>query len=85
MLRTDCVKAVLAQKERDDNICRLLETMSDGYAFVLEAKPVEEMESHKPILASIAQQTVECAYFIREYAANQNFGTLPPEFERNTR
>ena len=30
MARADRIKAILAQKERDDNISRLLETMSDG-------------------------------------------------------
>ena len=63
MARADRIKAILAQKERDDNIGRLLETMSDVYTFVLEADPVKKVESHKRILAAMTQQTVECAYF----------------------
>ena len=73
MARADRIKAILAQKERDDNIGRLLETMSDVYTFVLEADPVKKVESHKRILAAMTQQTVECAYFIREYATNKSF------------
>jgi len=57
--------------------------MNDVYAFTLEAEPVKKVESHKPILAAMAKQTVECAYFIREYATDQNFGMSLPELGPN--
>jgi hypothetical protein len=73
MPRAARIKIILTQKERDDNIARLLEVMVDVYAFVLEAEPVKKLESHKQILASMVQQTTECAYFLREYATNTSF------------
>jgi hypothetical protein len=47
--------------------------MTDVYDFVEEAEPVKKVESHKEILAAMAQQTTECAYFIRECATNTGF------------
>lgn len=49
--------------------------MSDVYSFVHEADPLKNIESQKQILALMAQQTTECAYFIRDYAKNKNFCT----------
>jgi hypothetical protein len=63
----------LNQKERDDHLGRLLEVMADAYDFVLEAEPVEKIESHKRIVTVMVQQTTECSYFIREYATTQSF------------
>jgi hypothetical protein len=72
-LKIDLVQTILNQRERDNKVDHLLEVMADSYAFVLEAEPVKKIESHKRIVAVMAQQTTECAYFIREYAMNTNF------------
>jgi hypothetical protein len=47
--------------------------MDDVYSFVKEAEPVKKIESHGRIVALMAQQTTECAYFIRDYAKNKSF------------
>ena len=60
--------------DRDEKIKDLVSTMADMYAFMHEAQPVEKIESHKKILAVVAKQTTECAYFIQEYARIKGFG-----------
>jgi len=66
-------KTILAQVDRDICIVHLVEVMDDVYSFVKEAEPVKKIESHSRIVALMAQQTTECAYFIRDYAMNKNF------------
>jgi hypothetical protein len=67
-------KVVLVQKARDKSINHLIETMADVYSFVQEGESLKKTQSHKQILLHIVQQTVECGYFIRDYARNNNFG-----------
>lgn len=64
-------KIVLAQKARDQAIDHLVEVMDDVYSFVQEADAFQNIESHKPIIMVLTQQTTECAYFIRDYAINK--------------
>ena len=59
--------------DRDNKIQDLINTISDMYAFVREAKPVEKIKSHAKIFAAIVKQTTECAYFIQEYAETKSF------------
>jgi hypothetical protein len=59
--------------DRDDAIVRLVETMDDVYSFVEEAEPMKKIESLGRIIELIAQQTTECAYFIRDYAMGKDF------------
>ena len=66
-------QTILAQVDRDSCIVRLVEIMDDVYSFVKEAEPIKKIESHRRIIALMAQQTTECAYFIRDYAMNENF------------
>jgi hypothetical protein len=66
-------QTILAQVDRDSCIIRLVEIMDDVYSFVKEAEPMKKIESHGRIIALMAQQTTECAYFIRDYAMNKSF------------
>ena len=59
--------------DRDDSIIRLVKTIDDVYSFVEEAEPMKKIKSLSQILEFMAQQTVECAYFIRDYAMNKDF------------
>ena len=68
------MKIILAQKDRDDCIFHLVEVMDDIYSFVHEAEPVNKINSHRDIIAVMVKQTTECAYFIRDYAMDKNFG-----------
>jgi hypothetical protein len=68
-----CVKAILAQKSRDESIGRLVDAMNDTYGFVYEVEPLKTVESHKKIIVRIIQQTTECGYFICDYSKNKEF------------
>jgi hypothetical protein len=63
---------VLAQKARDEAIDHLVEVMNDAYSFVNEAAALKEIESPKQIITVLTQQTIDCAYFIRDYAINKS-------------
>jgi len=59
--------------DRDDCIIHLIEVMDDVYSFVKDAEAIRKMESQSRTVALIAQQTIECAYFIRDYAMRKSF------------
>jgi hypothetical protein len=67
------LQIIVAQMDRDNSIIHLVEVMDDIYLFVQEAEPVKKIKSHCRIVALMAQQTTECAYFIRDYATNKSF------------
>src|ERR1700733_10476634 len=64
---------ILAQVDRDSSIIHLVEVISDVYSFLKEAEPIKKIESNCRIFSFVAQQTTECAYFIRDYAMNKTF------------
>jgi len=66
-------KTILAQRSRDDRIRSLLETMSDAYSFVRDAEPLARVQMVIGTVLLLAQQTTECAYFIRDYAKEKSF------------
>ena len=68
-----CPQTILAQVDRDSCIIRLVGVINDVYSFVEEAEPMKKIESHRRIISLMAQQTTECAYFIRDYASNKSF------------
>jgi hypothetical protein len=51
--------------------------MNGMYAFIHEAEPLEKIKSHRQIVALMMQQTVECGYFIRDYAKNKDCMSVP--------
>ena len=65
-----------AQVERDDAINGLLNKMTEIYT-LLNNEKLEEIKSMKPVVQCICQQTLECSYFIEEYAKNEKFRTCP--------
>jgi len=71
--RRRIIQVVLAQKARDEAIDHLVDVMNDIYSFVHEAEALRDIQSHKQIVVVITQQTIDCAYFIRDYAINKNF------------
>jgi hypothetical protein len=52
--------------------------MADTYAFIHLAEPLKKIDSQKSIILSLTQQTLECSYFIRDYAKNKGFCMLVP-------
>ena len=79
-------QVILDQTDRDKNVKQLLEVMNDVYSFVNEAELVKErVESQKRIVALMVEQTIQCAYFIRDYSADIHFGTsFLPVFVRKS-
>jgi hypothetical protein len=50
--------------------------MGDTYTFVQEVEPLKKVKSHEPVIISLMKQTIDCGYFIRDYAKIKNFCTL---------
>ncbi|GJJ11126.1 hypothetical protein Clacol_005357 [Clathrus columnatus] len=67
------VNVIVYTQDIDQNILDLFETVDATYKFIEETKEVENRPSYKRILSTLAKQTVECAYFIRDYAKVANF------------
>lgn len=79
---TNMAQTLLAQVHRDENIRGLIETIVNVYQLVLDgdslkyARATDQSSSQKKIieiLAAMAAQTIECAYFIRVYAEKKSF------------
>ncbi|KAI0028757.1 WD40-repeat-containing domain protein, partial [Vararia minispora EC-137] len=67
-------KIAVAQRDRDDAIKDLLEEMVNAYAFVNNHTRASNPDEHrKKLLGDLSRQTVDCAYFIRDYASIKNF------------
>ncbi|KAJ7665615.1 WD40 repeat-like protein [Mycena rosella] len=68
---TSVHKAVKKQKETDDQIIKLVETMAEVYSFVEEIDFLpQKIKSLEDKSLAIVKQTVECALFIQEYTVN---------------
>jgi hypothetical protein len=63
----------MTQKDRDDSINQLVETMGETYAFLQEVEPLKKVRSHEAIIISLMMQTINCGYFVRDYAKVKNF------------
>lgn len=76
------IQTVTAQLHRDESLKCLVEIMTEFCEFVIESEPLKNvMESHRTklqeamikILAAMAAQITECAYFIRDYVKTTSF------------
>ncbi|GJJ11102.1 hypothetical protein Clacol_005333 [Clathrus columnatus] len=67
------VEIITNTQDVDQNILQLFETLDTTYKFLEETKEIENYPSYKRILSTLAKQTVDCGYFIRDYAKNANF------------
>ncbi|KAF7970098.1 hypothetical protein HWV62_24966 [Athelia sp. TMB] len=66
------LKLVKAQHDRDVKISALIETMQSTYATVLGSEVVED-ERLQDVLDRILKQTVECGFFVQQYARSRSF------------
>ena len=62
----------------DTSIQYLVKVMNNAFIFMHEAAHLDHsaIYSQKDILACMAKQATECAYFIRDYARNKSFCAL---------
>lgn len=52
----------------DNNICQLIRTMHDTYDLLTTIETLAHLQRKKEIVNAIVRQTIECAFFIRDYA-----------------
>jgi len=69
----DSVQIILAQAGRDQAIDGLLKKLDQVYGFMTQEKTLGQISSMRNIVGQIAQQTLECARFIRDYSETKNF------------
>ncbi|KAG1904384.1 uncharacterized protein F5891DRAFT_1275928 [Suillus fuscotomentosus] len=66
-------KIILAQAKRDESMDRLLQKLDEVYGFITRDENLSKVESMHNVIGKIAQQTLECARFIREYSETKSF------------
>jgi hypothetical protein len=67
------VQIILAQAERDQSVHSLLQKLNQVYGFITRDDNLSKIESMHDVVGKIAQQTLECARFIREYSETKSF------------
>lgn len=66
-------EAIIAQRDRDEGVCNLMETIEDIHSFMLKADPVKTIPTHRKILEDLACLTVDSACLIRAYTMEEKF------------
>ncbi|KAG1843138.1 hypothetical protein DFJ58DRAFT_47250 [Suillus subalutaceus] len=67
MILTAVYHLVDAQLARDRSINRLITVMHETYSLVSGIEELKRVESQEKTINSLARQTIECSYFIRDY------------------
>ncbi|KIK02236.1 hypothetical protein K443DRAFT_48303, partial [Laccaria amethystina LaAM-08-1] len=67
------ILSVIPKIERDGKITDLVRDMQALYAFLKGTDPSKYDGPQKKIVTSLSQQTIECAYFVCQYASDPNF------------
>ncbi|KIJ24679.1 hypothetical protein M422DRAFT_274485 [Sphaerobolus stellatus SS14] len=68
------VKPILAQNARDKAMQELLKTIYNVYDYFTAAGRLSDLdENRRTLLQRMSQQTVECAYYIRDQSKVKNF------------
>ena len=63
------------QVNRDASVGSLLKKMNEVYTFLTE-KDLRDIKFMTSVVERITLQTLECSYFIQEYAKNEKFRML---------
>ncbi|KAG1873644.1 hypothetical protein DFJ58DRAFT_366515 [Suillus subalutaceus] len=64
---------ILAQTERDESVQSLLDKLEEVYRFMSQDDTLGQISSKHNTAGRIAQQTLECARFIRDYSKTKSF------------
>ncbi|KAG2030997.1 hypothetical protein BDR03DRAFT_973641 [Suillus americanus] len=67
-----CQQTITSQATYDDSINQLLQKMEDVYIFLIQ-NDLATITLMKSVVARICQQTIECAYFLRDYSKSMDF------------
>jgi hypothetical protein len=71
---------VKGQQDRDGKISSLVRTMEDTYSFVALVDELKKNPVLQDVVEQILKQTIECGFFIQEYA-RRNFASKCKESE----
>ncbi|KDQ11780.1 hypothetical protein BOTBODRAFT_446253 [Botryobasidium botryosum FD-172 SS1] len=66
-------KIAVAQKDRDDALCELLESMTTALGFVYRFDKTALHKVDRGVILQIAEKTNECALFIKKYCTTESF------------
>jgi hypothetical protein len=69
----DSVQIILAQTERDQSVQSLVEKLEEVYRFMSQNDTLGQILFKRSVAGRIAQQTLECAHFIRDYSERKGF------------
>ncbi|KAG1805351.1 uncharacterized protein BJ212DRAFT_1486466 [Suillus subaureus] len=72
MILTAVYHLVDAQFARDRSINRLITVMHETYGLVSGVEELKRVASQEKTINSLARQTIECSYFIRDYMQNRS-------------
>ncbi|OJA14968.1 hypothetical protein AZE42_03231 [Rhizopogon vesiculosus] len=72
MVLTAGYEVIRRQHARDESIRKLTSTMCDTYNLVLDAQDLCRFQDQQKTVTLLARQTIECAYFIRDYALHKS-------------
>ncbi|OAX41280.1 hypothetical protein K503DRAFT_520463 [Rhizopogon vinicolor AM-OR11-026] len=72
MVLTAGYEVIRRQHARDDSIRKLASIMCDTYNLVSDAKDLCRFQDQQKTVTLLARQTIECAYFIRDYALHKS-------------
>lgn len=75
---------VKEQQDRDARILDLIDVLNAAYEFVNLAEPLKMIESRQKAFEQLLKETNECAYFILEYVAGQDFGEPSRDSKMNS-
>lgn len=72
-LRAKYHQVVIEQRKRDESLCSLMETIRDIHSFLLDAKTLEIIHSHRTTFKVMGDLTVICAHLIERYTQDDSF------------
>ncbi|KAG1730829.1 uncharacterized protein EDB91DRAFT_742847 [Suillus paluster] len=72
MVLTAVYQVVDSQFARDRSIRRLITIMHETYSLISGVEELKRVESQEKTINSLARQTIECSYFIRDYLQNRS-------------
>jgi hypothetical protein len=65
---------VKGQQDRDQKISSLIRTMEETYSFVTLVDELKKNEVLQDVVEQLLKQTIECGFFIQEYARHNFAG-----------
>jgi hypothetical protein len=65
---------VRGQQDRDQKISSLIRTMEETYSFVTLVDELKKNEVLQDVVEQLLKQTIECGFFIQEYARHNFAG-----------